>query len=298
MVRSKTQKTKSDEETIIDMEPVKEEHKKNFLKNSNFIIIFSSLIITIISILWLIFYYLPNSYQLKNNIIKDLTNRVVNLETLNKAPNNEELNSLKSEIQSLRSQIDKIDLNLVNSSSLEIENLKQKISLLNNEILKIIEIQKNQQSSSDTVDNLSDTSETGKKSNSIETIKKIETPNEKIETINKSQEELINEARAIIEKLLKRKDLGSLSKEEFNEGELDAYNKIKNYLAGFFKLRQFSDDISPRSLITKAEKELNNKNLKNFINIIKQLPDNWKIPINNFIVKTENALEVINNEAQ
>ena len=58
------------------------------------------------------------------------------METLNKAPNNEELNNLKSEIKSLRSQIDKIDLNLVNSSSLEIENLKQKISLLNNEILK------------------------------------------------------------------------------------------------------------------------------------------------------------------
>lgn len=291
MVRSKTQKTKSDEETIIDMEPVKEEHKKNFLKNSSLIIIFSSLIITIISILWLIFYYLPNSYQSKNNKIEDLTNRVVKLETLNKDPNNEELKNLKSEIQSLRSQIDKIDLNLVNSSSLEIEKLKQKISLLNNELLKITEIQKNQQSSSETFDNLSDTSETSKKSNSIEIIKKIETP-------NKSQEELINEARAIIEKLLKRKDLGSLSKQEFNEGELDVYNKIKNYLAGFFKLRQFSDDSSPRSLITKAEKELDNNNLKNFINIIKQLPDNWKIPINNFIVKAENALEIINNEAQ
>ena len=291
MVRSKTQKTKSDEETIIDMEPVKEEQKKSFLNNFNFIIIFSSLTITIISILWLIFYYLPNYYQLKNNKIEDLTNRIVKLETLNKTTNTEELNNLKSETQSLRSQIDKIDLNLVNSSSLEIENLKQKVSLLNNEILKIIEIQKNQQSSSDTVDNLSETSKTGKKSNSIETI-------EKIETINKSQEELINEARAIIEKLLKRKDLGSLSKEEFNEGELDTYNKIKNYLAGFFKLRQFSDDLSPRSLITKAEKELDNKNLKNFINIIKQLPDNWKIPINNFIVKTENTLEIMNNGAQ
>lgn len=291
MVRSKTQKTKSDEETIIDMEPVKEEQKKSFLNNSNFIIIFSSLTITIISILWLIFYYLPNYYQLKNNKIEDLTNRIVKLETLNKATNTEELNNLKSEIQSLRSQIDKIDLNLVNSSSLEIENLKQKISLLNNEILKIIEIQKNRQSSPDTVDNLSDTSETAKKSNSIETIKKID-------TLDNSQEELINEARTIIEKLLKRKDLGSLSKEEFNEGELDAYNKIKNYLAGFFKLRQFSDDLSPRSLITKAEKELDNKNLKNFINIIKQLPDNWKIPINNFIVKTENTLEIMNNEAQ
>ena len=291
MVRSKTQKTKSDEETIIEMEPVKEEHKKNFLKNSSLIIIFSSLIITIISILWLIFYYLPNSYQSKNNKIEDLTNRVVKLETLNKEPNNEELKNLKSEIQSLRSQIDKVDLNLVNSSSLEIEKLKQKISLLNNEILKITEIQKNQQSSSETFDNLSDTSETSKKSNSIEIIKKIEIP-------NKSQEELINEARAIIEKLLKRKDLGSLSKQEFNEGELDVYNKIKNYLAGFFKLRQFSDDSSPRSLITKAEKELDNNNLKNFINIIKQLPDNWKIPINNFIVKAENALEIINNEAQ
>ena len=291
MVSSKTQKTKSDQETIIDMEPVKEEHKKSFLKNSYFIIIFSSLIITIISILWLIFYYLPNFYQLKNNKIEDLANRVIKLETLDKAPNNEELKNLKLEIQSLRSQIDNIDLNLVNSSSLEIENLNQKISLINNEILKIIEIQKNRQSSSDTVDNLSNTSETGKKSNSIETIKKIETP-------NKSQEELINEARAVIEKLLKRKDLGSLSKQEFNEGELDTYNKIKNYLAGFLKLRQFSDDLSPRSLITKAEKELDNKNLKKFINIIKQLPDNWKIPINNFIVKAENALEIINNEAQ
>jgi len=291
MVSSKTQKTKSDQETIIDMEPVKEEHKKSFLKNSYFIIIFSSLIITIISILWLIFYYLPNFYQLKNNKIEDLANRVIKLETLDKAPNNEELKNLKLEIQSLRSQIDNIDLNLVNSSSLEIENLNQKISLINNEILKIIEIQKNRQSSSDTLDNLSNTSETGKKSNSIETIKKIETP-------NKSQEELINEARAVIEKLLKRKDLGSLSKQEFNEGELDTYNKIKNYLAGFLKLRQFSDDLSPRSLITKAEKELDNKNLKKFINIIKQLPDNWKIPINNFIVKAENALEIINNEAQ
>ena len=291
MVSSKTQKTKSDQETIIDMEPVKEEHKKSFLKNSYFIIIFSSLIITIISILWLIFYYLPNFYQLKNNKIEDLANRVVKLETLDKAPNNEELKNLKLEIQSLRSQIDNIDLNSVNSSSLEIENLNQKISLINNEILKIIEIQKNRQSSSDTVDNLSNTSKTGKKSNSIETIKKIETP-------NKSQEELINEARAVIEKLLKRKDLGSLSKQEFNEGELDTYNKIKNYLAGFLKLRQFSDDLSPRSLITKAEKELDNKNLKKFINIIKQLPDNWKIPINNFIVKAENALEIINNEAQ
>ena len=291
MVSSKTQKTKSDQETIIDMEPVKEKHKKSFLKNSNFIIIFSSLIITIISILWLIFYYLPNFYQLKNNKIEDLANRVIKLETLDKAPNNEELKNLKLEIQSLRSQIDNIDLNSVNSSSLEIENLKQKISLINNEILKIIEIQKNRQSSSDTLDNLSNTSETGKKSNSIETIKKIETP-------NKSQEELINEARAVIEKLLKRKDLGSLSKQEFNEGELDTYNKIKNYLAGFLKLRQFSDDLSPRSLITKAEKELDNKNLKKFINIIKQLPDNWKIPINNFIVKAENALEIINNEAQ
>ena len=291
MVSSKTQKTKSDQETIIDMEPVKEEHKKSFLKNSYFIIIFSSLIITIISILWLIFYYLPNFYQLKNNKIEDLANRVVKLETLDKAPNNEELKNLKLEIQSLRSQIENIDLNLVNSSSLEIENLNQKISLINNEILKIIEIQKNRQSSSDILDNLSNTSETGKKSNSIGTMKKIETP-------NKSQEELINEARAVIEKLLKRKDLGSLSKQEFNEGELDTYNKIKNYLAGFLKLRQFSDDLSPRSLITKAEKELDNKNLKKFINIIKQLPDNWKIPINNFIVKAENALEIINNEAQ
>ena len=66
----------------------------------------------------------------------------------------------------------------------------------------------------------------------------------------------------------------------------DSLNRMKNYFAGFFKLRKFSDNTTPRGLITMAEKELENKNFNNFLSIIKTLPENWieiiKDPINRF----------------
>ena len=39
---------------------------------------------------------------------------------------------------------------------------------------------------------------------------------------------------------------------------------MKNYFAGFLKLGKFSDNTTPRGLITMAEEELENKNLITF----------------------------------
>ena len=79
--------------------------------------------------------------------------------------------------------------------------------------------------------------------------------------------------------------------------EQSYFEKIKNDLAGFLKLRQYSNSLSPRGLITKAELELESGNLYNFLSLIKKLPNNWKEPIKDFIFKLENFLQTIDQKA-
>jgi hypothetical protein len=55
--------------------------------------------------------------------------------------------------------------------------------------------------------------------------------------------------------------------------------------------------MSPRGLITKAELELESKNLYNFLSLIKKLPDNWKKPAKDFILKLESFLKIIDKKS-
>ena len=121
--------------------------------------------------------------------------------------------------------------------------------------------------------------------------------NTKDKNFKNIENELIMEAKNIIEKLLAKKDLESFSNEELNLIEQSYFEKIKNYLAGFFMLRQYSNDQSPRGLITKAELELKSGNLYNFLSLIKKLPDNWKVPIKDFIFKLEKFLLSIDKKS-
>jgi len=291
MVGTKTQDVKSDKETIIDMEPVNKEQKKTGFKNFNFIFFVSSLFVVIIITLWLIFYYLPNFYQLKNNKIDDLVYRIGKLESLEKKSDNTEIKKLNLVIESLRNQIKEIDIDLIKSSLKEIEILKEEISLINNEIQKNPEQDKIEKLTSQIIDHSSDIQINEQNLSAIKNIKKVETP-------FSSEEILLKKAKVIVEKLLERKDFASSTKEEFYETELDTFQNLKNYLAGFLKLRQFSDNSSPRALITRAELELENRNLKKFLDLIKQLPDNWKKPVNSFIIEAENSLNLMNNEGK
>ena len=60
-------------------------------------------------------------------------------------------------------------------------------------------------------------------------------------SLKRKQASLILETQIIIDKLLAREDLASTSNEQINVNELDLLSRLKNYLAGFFKLRQYSE---------------------------------------------------------
>ena len=77
-----------------------------------------------------------------------------------------------------------------------------------------------------------------------------------------------------------------LSKEQFDyTKERNVFNDIINKLSGFFKLRDYGDNDSPRSLITKAEISAVNGDLKSVLYYLEKLPDDWKVGLKNFISK-------------
>ena len=101
---------------------------------------------------------------------------------------------------------------------------------------------------------------------------------------------LLVEADLVIQKLLKRKDFGFISNKDEISKENTYFARIKNYLAGALKLREFSESLSPRSLITQAEKEIKNGNIEAVIELLKQLPKNWRNPADQFILKVDGML--------
>ena len=284
MVDTKTQRNKSDKETIIDMEPVKDEQKISFFKINNFIVPIISILFLITISTWLILYYLPNFFQEQTNRISELSNIVQKMDK----KENQNINTLTQEIEILRNEIKNIDLNTSEETKFQIKNLQQSLLLVKEELEKIsIKLSALEKENKQAINKIFKTDSTKNKKNITENN----------QNLKKSENELIIEAKSIIEKLLAKKDLQSFSNEELNLMEQSYFKKIKNYLAGFFKLRQFSNDLSPRGLITKAELELQSGNFYNFLSLIKKLPNNWKEPIKEFINRFENSLLKINKKS-
>ena len=284
MVDTKTQRNKSDKETIIDMEPVKDEQKISFFKINNFIVPIISILLFVLMTTWLILHYLPNFFQEQTNRISELSNIVQKMGK----KENQNINILTQEIETLRNEIKKIDLNTSKETKFQIKNLQQSLLLVKEELEKIsIKLFALEKENKQVINKTFKTDSTKNKINITENN----------QNLKKSENELIIEAKSIIEKLLAKKDLQSFSNEELNLMEQSYFKKIKNYLAGFFKLRQFSNDLSPRGLITKAELELQSGNLYNFLSLIKKLPNNWKEPIKEFINRFENSLLKINQKS-
>ena len=76
MVDNKNHKNKSDKDTIIDMEPVKEQQKISFFKTNNFILPLISILFFVLISTWLILDYLTNFFQEHTNRINDLANTI------------------------------------------------------------------------------------------------------------------------------------------------------------------------------------------------------------------------------
>ena len=280
MTKAKSHKAKSDKETIIDMEPVNETQKTIILKNPIFLIPFITVFSFIIILIWLTVYYLPNHIEQQSYKITQLNNEI---ETL-KDKENIRINEINKEIKLLKNKLNNLDFNTSETINLEIKNqgnslllIKEKLDKISNKI-KILE-------------NITETAnkEIEQNNNAVQ-VKNSYEPRKFSQNIEKSQKELIKEGEIIIEKLLSKKDFGSSSNYDEVLSEQTYLNRLKNYFAGFLKLRKFSDNTTPRGLITMAEKELENKNFNNFLSIIKTLPENWKETIKDSINRFERAL--------
>ena len=279
MIKAKTHKAKSNKETIIDMEPVNETQKIIIFKNPIFLILLITIFSFIIILIWLTVYYLPNYVEEQSNKIIQLNNEIGTL----KDKENIKINELNTEIKLLKNKLNTLDFNTNETLNLEIKNQGNSLLLIKEELDKI----------SNKIKILEKKTETANKEieyNNTVQVKSSYEPRKLSQNIEKSEKEIIKEAEIIVEKLLLKKDFGLSFSYDEDLSEQTYLNKLKNFFAGFFKLRKFSDNTTPRGLITMAEKELKNKNFNNFLSIIKTLPENWKETIKDPINRFERAL--------
>ena len=279
MAETKAQKIKSDKETIIDMEPVKEESNKSDYKNPAFLISFITLVLTITILSWIILYHIPKLSEAETNRVNII---IKEIEKDNKK--NNKFVVLTEEIKKIKSQILEISNNKNEVTSEDFKNLSSLVMSLKDELKLITNKKIPQEVDNENLDY--------QKNNTVNYNKNLDSSvqnnfSSSSVSLKRKQASLILETQIIIDKLLAREDLASTSNEQINVNELDLLSRLKNYLAGFFKLRQYSNNSTPRAIITKAETELKNGNLSQCLKLLKTLPDNWKRPINEFIIKTE-----------
>jgi uncharacterized protein YdcH (DUF465 family) len=271
MAQTKAQKIKSDKETIIDMEPVKEVSNKNNYKNPAFFISFITLVFTITILSWIILYQIPKLSEAETNRVNIIIKKI---EKDYKKDNKFVL--LTEEIKKIKSQISEISNNKNEVTSEQFKNLSSLVMSLKDELKLIKNKQIPQEIGNKNLDY---------KKNPVSSIQN--NFSSRSVSLKRKEAGLILETQIIIDKLLAREDLASTSNEQINLNELDFLSRLKNYLAGFFKLRQYSENSTPRAIITKAEMELKNGNLNKCLKLLKTLPDNWKRSINEFIINTE-----------
>ena len=279
MAETKAQKIKSDKDTIIDMEPVKEVSNKNYYKNPAFFISFITLVLTITILSWIILYQIPKLSEAETNRVNII---IKEIEKDNKKDN--KFVVLTEEIKKIKSQILEISNNKNVVTFEEFKNLSSLVISLKDELKLIAQKKIPQVIDNKNLDYLKNSNVNYNKNIDASVQNNLSSSSV---SLKRKEAGLILETQIIIDKLLKREDLSSTSNEQININELDFLSRLKNYLAGFFKLRQYSNNSTPRAIITKAETELKNGNLDKCLKLLKTLPDNWKKPINEFIINTE-----------
>ena len=281
MVASKSQPNKMDSKPIIDMGPVYQEKK---LKIIIYISLFLSFLVMIISIsffYWVIEFYIPNQLNSKSSNLEKVIDEIQN----NSKLLGKDIAKIRQNSIDLSNKLANVDIqNNNNTTKIHLDKINKVIFSLENQIElisdKITKIEENKKLSKGNV-----TSNIIVKNN--KSYQSSLKSNNKLKTKEKL---LIVELKSIIGNLLKRKDLGLVLNKKDILDETNYLDQIKQYLAGSFKLRQFTEEMSPRSLITKAEKEMDNGNIQEAINLLRQLPKSWKNSINEFILSADQIL--------
>ena len=256
--KQKNKTTEDKDETIIEMAPIiKEKYTKLFL--------IISLTLSSLSIVLMIFFFIWfSSNDFEEKIYQET---IKSSDNLNKVINNFK-KEIKQEIENLRNDFVTNNKKISNFNSEiftdKLNEIEKKINDLNS---KVLDFEKNK------VSNESDP-------NALSEDNNIRNDNDTKTTENKETklDELIQEFENLKSKLL--------SKEQFDyTKERNVFNDIINKLSGFFKLRDYGDNDSPRSLITKAEISALNGDLKSVLYYLEKLPDDWKVGLKNFISK-------------
>ena len=259
MTNKQKNKTIEDkDETIIEMAPIiKEKYTKLFL--------IISLTLSSLSIILITFFFIWFS---SNDFEKKIYQETIkSSDNLNKVINKFK-KEIKQEIENLRNDFVTNNQKFSNFNSKiftdKLNEIEKKINDLNS---KVVDFEKNK------VSNESDPKIFSEDNN-------IRNDNDTKITENKETklDELIQEFEDLKSKLL--------SKEQFDyTKERNVFNDIINKLSGFFKLRDYGDNDSPRSLVTKAEISALNGDLKSVLYYLEKLPDDWKVGLENFISK-------------
>ena len=265
MTKKQKNKTIEDkDETIIEMAPIiKEKYTKLFL--------IISLTLSSLSIVLMIFFFIWFS---SNDFEKKIYQETIkSSDNLNKVINNFK-KEIKQEIENLRKDFVTNNKKISNFNSEiftdKLNEIEKKINDLNS---KVLDFEKNKVSNESELNVLSEDNN-------------IRNDNDTKTTENKKTklDELIQEFEDLKRELL--------SKEQFDyTKERNVFNDIINKLSGFFKLRDYGDNDSPRSLITKAEISAVNGDLKSVLYYLEKLPDDWKVGLENFISKCKLFLE-------
>jgi len=236
------------------------------------------MIISLSFFYWVIEFYLPNQLNSQNSNLEKVIDDIQN----NSKLLGKDITKIRQNSSDLNNKLANVDLqNNNNTIKIDIDNINKTILSLENQIEMILD----KISKIDENKNLFKGNVT-----SNVTLKKNKSNLKSNNNLKTKEKLLINEVKSIIESLLKRKDLGLVSNKKEKLDETNYLDQIKQYLAGSFKLRQFTEEMSPRSLITKAEKEIKNGNIQESINLLKQLPKNWKSSINEFILRADQIL--------
>ena len=281
MVASKSQPNKMDSEPIIDMGPVYQEKKLKIIIYISFFLSFLVMIISLSFFYWVIEFYIPNQLNSKSSNLEKVIDQIQN----NSKLLGKDIAKIRQNSIDLSNKLANVDIqNNNNTTKIDLDNINKVIFSLENQIElisnKITKIEENKKLSKGNVT-----------SNLIVKNNKSYQSNLKSNNKLKTKEKLlIVELKSIIGNLLKRKDLGLVLNKKDILDETNYLDQIKQYLAGSFKLRQFTEEMSPRSLITKAEKEMDNGNIQEAINLLRQLPKSWKSSINEFILRADQIL--------
>lgn len=269
--KQKKENINQDNETIIEMTPLK---NGMFLK----VFVYAAFIFSILSFsILIVFLYWFNSSTSNDLLINKLNEQEIFLKNSSlklQKQFDEKINNLNNQIDEVKSTIPQINHKSLSNKLNELEKNLKKIEQEHDGLKKKYDVIYKDNQINDKIKNTTN----------IESQLQSNYKKQKTNKINNQLDNLLIEFEDLKNELFSKKSLG-----EFENNDL--FEKTINYLSGFFNLRNFQNNETPRSLLTSAEISASRGDLESVIKYMSKLPSDWKIKAESFIIKSEAFLK-------